>query len=159
LEFEGTVVIVSHDRDFLQGLTSRLYEFKGGGIREHLGDINTYLEKRKIENLTTLEYKDKQQESAQKQQSENKLKWEQKKGQDKELRKLEKEIKQVEDDIQKTENKLAEINEKLAQPMLYPEQIQSGELFREHDACESKLTTQMHLWEALQEKLEQMRSE
>ncbi len=159
LEFEGTVVIVSHDRDFLQGLTSRLYEFKGGGIREHLGDINTYLEKRKIESLTTLEYKDKQQDNSQKQQSENKLKWEQKKEQEKELRKLEKEIKQVEADIQQTENKLAEINEKLAQPMLHPEQIQSGELFKAHDTLENKLSTQMQMWEALQEKLEQMRSE
>jgi ATP-binding cassette subfamily F protein 3 len=153
LEFEGTVVIVSHDRDFLQGLTSRLYEFKGGGIKEHLGDITTYLEKRKMEHLTHLEYKDKQQNNSDKQQSESKLKWEQKKEQDREIRKLEKEIKGVEDAIQKAEIQLSEINDKLAQPLLYPDQIQSGELFKSHDAMESKISAQMELWEELQEKL------
>ncbi len=153
LEFEGTVVIVSHDRDFLQGLTSRLYEFKGGAIKEHLGDITTYLEKRKMEHLTHLEYKDKQQSNADKQQSESKLKWEKKKEQDREIRKLEKEIKGVEDAIQKAEIQLNEINEKLAQPLLYPDQIQSGELFKSHDAIESKISSQMELWEELQEKL------
>jgi len=158
MEFTGTVVIVSHDRDFLQGLTSRLYEFKNGKIKEHLGDISTYLEKRKIEGLTSLEYRDPSATAAPKVQTENKIKRELKKGQDKELRKLEKEIKIVEDSIHQKEKELLQVNEMLSSPTLYPQEIQSGELFKKHDRLENEITGLMELWENLQNNLEEMKN-
>ena len=153
MEFTGTVVIVSHDRDFLQGLTNRLYEFKGGEIKEHLGDINGYLEKRKIAALTSLEYRDQLVGNKPKAAAENKVKWEQKKEQDKELRKLEKEVSRVEEAIHKKEVELQQVNEMLSQPMLYPEEIQSGDLFKKHDRIDTEISQLMEQWEELQEKL------
>ncbi|OFY49174.1 MAG: hypothetical protein A2W85_17155 [Bacteroidetes bacterium GWF2_41_31] len=158
MEFTGTVVIVSHDRDFLQGLTSRLYEFKNGKIKEHLGDISTYLEKRKIEGLTSLEYRDPSATAVPKVQTENKIKRELKKGQDKELRKLEKEIKSVEDSIHQKEKELLQVNEMLSSPTLYPQEIQSGELFKKHDRLENEIASLMELWEKLQNSLEEMKN-
>lgn len=152
LEFEGTIVIVSHDRDFLQGLTSRLYEFKHGKVREHLGDINSYLDKRKIETLASLEFKEKSNTGVQKQQSDNKLKYEQRKELDRELRKIEKEIKQVEDAIHATETELEKVNTMLANPVDYPEEIKSGKLFKKHDLLEQELISLMENWESLLEK-------
>lgn len=54
-EFDGTVIVVSHDRDFLDGLVSKVYEFGGGEVREHLGGIYDFLQKKKIENLDELQ--------------------------------------------------------------------------------------------------------
>lgn len=60
--FEGTLILVSHDRDFLQGLTDRVYEFKDGGIKEYLGDIDFYLEQRKMEDFRSVEKGDSKKE-------------------------------------------------------------------------------------------------
>ena len=54
-EFDGTVIIVSHDRDFLDGLATKVYEFGGGVVKEHLGGIYDFLQKKKIENLNELQ--------------------------------------------------------------------------------------------------------
>jgi ATP-binding cassette subfamily F protein 3 len=54
-DFEGTAIIVSHDRDFLDGLVEKVYEFGGGKVREHLGGIYDFLQKKQIENLKQLE--------------------------------------------------------------------------------------------------------
>ncbi|MDP2722066.1 MAG: ABC-F family ATP-binding cassette domain-containing protein [Bacteroidales bacterium] len=158
MEFTGTVVIVSHDRDFLQGLTSRLYEFKNGKIKEHLGDISTYLEKRKIEGLTSLEYRDPSITVEPKAPTENKIKRELKKEQDKELRKIEKEIKLVEDSIHQKEKELELVNQRLSQPTLYPLEIQSGELFKKHDQLDNELFSLMEKWEILQTNFENAKS-
>ncbi|NJB71927.1 ATP-binding cassette subfamily F protein 3 [Saonia flava] len=58
INFEGTLILVSHDRDFLQGLTNKVYEFKDRKIKEYLGDINFYLEQRKVEDFRAIEKKD-----------------------------------------------------------------------------------------------------
>jgi ATP-binding cassette subfamily F protein 3 len=158
MEFTGTVVIVSHDRDFLQGLTSRLYEFKNGKIKEHLGDISTYLEKRKIEGLTSLEYRDPSATAVPKAPTENKIKRELKKEQDKELRKIEKEIKLVEDSIHQKEKELELVNQRLSQPTLYPLEIQSGELFKKYDQLDNELFSLMEKWEILQTNFENAKS-
>ena len=53
-DYDGTLILVSHDRDFLDGLVSKVYEFGNKRIKEHLGDIHSFLEKKKLENLRTL---------------------------------------------------------------------------------------------------------
>src|SRR5690606_27722973 len=58
-QFEGTLILVSHDRDFLQGLTNKVYEFRNKKIKEYLGDINFYLEQRKVDDFREIEKKDK----------------------------------------------------------------------------------------------------
>ena len=57
LDFEGTVIVVSHDRDFLNGLVTKVYEFGGGKVTEHLEDINGFLRKKKLESLQEIERK------------------------------------------------------------------------------------------------------
>ena len=58
-KYDGTVIVVSHDRDFLDGMVDRIYEFRDGGVKEYLGGIYYFLEKRKLESLQELERKDK----------------------------------------------------------------------------------------------------
>jgi len=81
-----------------------------------------------------------------------------KKGQDRELRKLEKEIKIVEDSIHQKEKELLQVNEMLSSPTLYPQEIQSGELFKKHDRLENEIASLMELWERLQNNLENIKN-
>ena len=90
-KYDGTVVVVSHDREFLDGLVDRIYEFRDGGVREYLGDIWYFLEKRKVESLQDIERHDKGSATVAKgveAPSAGKMTYEQKKEQEKLLRKL-----------------------------------------------------------------------
>ena len=158
LQYNGTLIIVSHDRDFLQGLTTRLYEFRNKKIKEFRGDIFDFLEKRKLENLKELEYQNKKQ-SGTKESSDNKLKWIQKKEKEKKIRKTETAISKLEDAIALLEDQLKEINEKLSKPDEYTSEIKSGELYVEHDLVSKKLEDHFMEWEKLHEQLENLRHE
>ncbi|MBQ2240413.1 MAG: ABC-F family ATP-binding cassette domain-containing protein, partial [Alistipes sp.] len=97
-KYDGTVVVVSHDREFLDGLVDRIYEFRDGGVREYLGDIWYFLEKRKVESLQEIERKDKPavvEKSTSEASNAGKLSYEQKKEQEKLLRKLRKAVESV----------------------------------------------------------------
>jgi ATP-binding cassette subfamily F protein 3 len=154
LEYEGSVIIVSHDRDFLQGLTTKVYEFKDHTIREHLGDVTEYLKKHKIESFQQLEKKEKENKQKEVVVSENKLKYEQKKELDKKIRKLSRQIEAAEQEIERLENELSGINAKLAEPEHYQEAIRSGALYKQHGETESRLAETMEFWEKLNEELE-----
>ena len=102
-KYDGTVVVVSHDREFLDGLVDRIYEFRDGGVREYLGDIWYFLEKRKVESLQDIERHDKPQAKAEEStNSSGKLSYEQKKEQEKLLRKLRKAVEMVEEELVKS---------------------------------------------------------
>ena len=88
IQFDGTLIIVSHDRDFLQGLTNKVFEFRDQKIKEHLGDIYDFLEYRKVENLKQLEIARKEDKGKEINLSENKLNREKKKQLEKDLRKI-----------------------------------------------------------------------
>ena len=156
IEFQGSLIIVSHDRDFLQGLTSKVYEFKNHKIKEHLGGVNEYLRKRKIETLKELEQKEKTALKKESSVSENKLRYEQKKELERKIRKINKQIESTEAEIEKLEQLLEKINTKLANPEDYKEEIQSGELYKEHNTIETKLMETMTLWEKLNEDIEEL---
>lgn len=80
MKYDGTVIVVSHDREFLDGMVSKVYEFRNGGVREYLGGIYYFLEKRKLESLQEVERKDAPaKEAAPKASSSGKLTYEQKK--------------------------------------------------------------------------------
>ena len=113
--FDGTLVIVSHDRDFLDGLVDKLYEFRDGRVREHLGTVSEFLEKRKLENLQELERRfgaPPQQKSEEKLQSQ--AAFEQKRTETKEERKLRSRIARLEEEISALEQQLAGIEAELA---------------------------------------------
>ena len=156
-EFDGTVIVVSHDREFLDGLVDKVYEFGDGKVREHLGGIYSFLEKKKLDNLKELEKKNAVQKKEQPVElSENKLSYEARKEVQREINKIEKQITQDEKSISKTETEVSAIEEKLSTP----EGACDMALFTEHARLKKQLDEQTELWmehtmqlEELKEKL------
>ncbi len=115
LQYTGTLIVVSHDRDFLQGLTDTLYEFKNHTIKEFKGDIFEFLEYRKIEDLQALETEKRAiTEKNTPTISQNKLNYEQSKQRERELRKLRSIVEKIEIEIETTEREIAQKDEILA---------------------------------------------
>lgn len=118
LQFDGTLIVVSHDRDFLQGLTTKVYEFKKPHIKEYIGDIYDFLEAKRIKELDELNKKQSaRQESVSV--SQNRIDYEAKKKEDREKKRVEKEIKMLEDKIDALEKELAHLDEIMANPSAY----------------------------------------
>jgi ATP-binding cassette subfamily F protein 3 len=157
LQYSGTLILVSHDRDFLEGLTNRLYEFRGGKVSEFRGDINEFLHKRKLKKLAELEAKEKDttnKESATT--SVSKVSWEKKKEQERQLRKLNTHALKIEESISVLEKKIAGLNKKLADPVNHEEEIRSGDLYREHGELNAELEKMMNEWEDVHNSIERL---
>ena len=121
LQFDGTLIVVSHDRDFLQGLTTKVYEFKKPHIKEYIGDIYDFLEEKRLKELDDLNRKQKVQQETKTVVSQNKIDYEAKKVEDREKRRLEKEIKKLEEQIDALEKELADLDEVMANPADHPD--------------------------------------
>ncbi len=157
-EFDGTAIIVSHDRDFLDGLVSKVYEFGGGQVKEHLGGIYDFLSNKKMENLQQLEAKTKSSENSETKnaaETESKRSYQQQKEQNRQLRKLEKEIEEAEKKITKIENEIAEFEKKLATP----EGASDMDLLKRYLDTKAKLDRTMNEWERLTLDLEELKGE
>ena len=149
-KYDGTVVVVSHDRDFLDGIVDRVYEFRDGGVKEYLGGIYYFLEKRKVESLQEIERKDTPAASAApKETSTGKLSYEQRKEQEKLLRKLRKAVESIEADLAQTEQKIAEYDEKFASATEYNEADYAA-----YNDLKAQYDRQMHEWEKASYELE-----
>ncbi len=115
LQYTGTLIVVSHDRDFLQGLTDSLFEFRDGAVHEFKGDIFEFLDYRRMEHLKELDQtKKKSSESTQQAVSQNKLNYQQSKERERELRKLRSNVERIEQDIAQLEGSIAEKESLLA---------------------------------------------
>ena len=111
--FDGTLIVVSHDRDFLDGLVDKLYEFRDGSVKEHLGSVADFLRKRKLESLSELERKAPQPEVQPKNRTKTPEKtW----GESKEIRKIKNRIDYLEKEISAHESRMAQIEKILANP-------------------------------------------
>jgi len=121
LQFDGTLIVVSHDRDFLQGLTTKVYEFRKPHIKEYIGDIYDFLEEKRLKELDDLNKKQKVQQEAKPVVSQNKIDYEAKKVEEREKRRLEKEIKKLEGQIDALEKELAGLDEIMANPTAHPD--------------------------------------
>ena len=143
-KFDGTVVLVSHDREFLDGIVDKVYEFRDGGVREYLGDIWYFLEKRKLENLQEVERKAAPVKSVQQSaaQSQGKLSYEQKKEQEKLIRKHRKAVETIEQQAAEVEAKIAEFDAKFATATEY-----NAEDYKAYDELKQQLDHLMHEWE------------
>ncbi|KAB7528166.1 ATP-binding cassette domain-containing protein [Flagellimonas olearia] len=145
--FEGTLVLVSHDRDFLQGLTDKVYEFKDGGIKEYLGDIDFYLEQRKAEDFRKIEKGEKK--VAQKVEmvsKENDYQFQKKQ------KSLKNKLSGVEKRISQLEKEIADIDHDLL--MDYDSTIARPNFFDTYQGKKKKLETLMGDWEDLSHELE-----
>jgi len=144
-EFDGTVILVSHDREFLSGLVDKVYEFGNKRVREHLGGISEFLERKKIENLSELERKKNvslESKSKDNQLSENKLSYEERKEQQRLLRKLEKNVSECEEKIEKLEIEIKSIEQQLSTP----EGASNVDLLMEYAKKKEKLSHVMEKW-------------
>jgi ATP-binding cassette subfamily F protein 3 len=159
LHYEGTLIIVSHDRDFLQGLTNKVFEFKNKKIKEYHGDIYDFLYSRKMQSLKELEVDNKKkfQIETQEKKSESKIKWEKKKQFERDFRKITKQIKNCETEIEELENKIIEKDKILINPEKYKDILSSGELYKEYENLKIRLENRMKYWEELQIELEKLK--
>ena len=121
LQFDGTLIVVSHDRDFLQGLTTKVYEFRKPHIKEYIGDIYDFLEEKRLKELDDLNRQQKIQQQTTPAVSQNKIDYEAKKRDDREKRRVGKEIKKLEEQIDALEKELAELDEVMANPTDHPD--------------------------------------
>ena len=156
LQFKGTIIVVSHDRDFLQGLTDKVIEFRNRQIREFIGDIYDFLSSRRIESLTALELKGSRKAANTDTVSESKRSYEEKKERERKLRKLQKLVSQCEDKIESLEKKAAELEDVIAKPYPDEEQVKTGAIFQEYDAVKNKIRKQEELWEQYSLELESL---
>ena len=155
-EFDGTVIVVSHDREFLDGLVTKVYEFGGGIVREHIGGIYDFLQKKKIENLNELQLSTSPTASATKKEesetvSENKLSYEAQKELNKKLRKLEKQVADCEQKIEKLEAQIGEVEAQMATP----EGASDMTLYEQHQKLKKELDQVVEEWEAVSMELEE----
>ena len=117
--YDGTLIVVSHDRDFLDGLVDKMYEFRDGKVSEHLGGVQDFLEKRKLEDLKELERRfqvEKQDNPVNQKKVESQKKFHENRAQEKELRKLRSRASWLEKEILKLEDKMKKLEEKLSAP-------------------------------------------
>ena len=148
-KFEGTLLLVSHDRDFLQGLSNIVYEFKDHKIREYLGDINFYLEQRNMQNMREVEKREVVKEDKAQKQAKPQLTYEEQKKNktlQNRLSKIESQIQSLENDIQHDDKRLASDYEKL---------MADAAFFTAYENKKKELDNLMAEWEQVQEELEQ----
>ena len=141
-KFDGTVVVVSHDREFLDGMVDKVYEFRDGGVREYLGGIYYFLEKRKLESLQELERKSVEVIVADREASSGKLSYEQKKEQEKLLRKLRKAVEEIERELASVEADIAAYDAKFAAAAEF-----NTEDYKAYDELKKRYDHLMHEWE------------
>ena len=161
MKYDGTVVVVSHDREFLDGMVQKVYEFRDGGVKEYLGGIYYFLEKRKLESLQEIERRDAPAKTAAAPRTEKagtepssaplsgKASYEQRKEQEKLLRKLRKQVENIETELADIERQIAEYDARFAAGGEYNEAD-----FTAYNDLKARYDHQMHEWEKASYELE-----
>ena len=150
--FDGTLIVVSHDRDFLDGLVDKLYEFRDGKVTEHLGSVQDFLQKRKLESLQELERKlPLAEKSVEKPVKEQVKQFQQQKFVSKEQRKLQNRVSFLEKEIARREGRMGEIEKLLSAP---GPQDDVMELTREYLELKRALDADTDEWTTLMEQLD-----
>ena len=163
-DFNGTVIVVSHDREFLDGLVEKVYEFGGGKVKECLGGIYEFLEKKKIDSLAELEVNSqlaknqniKSANTPEKNETAStnntKLSYAEQREREKAIKRAEKKVKEAENEISNIENEIAEIEAKIAAGDI------DNDIFNIHAEKNKKLENAMSLWELASMELEEIKS-
>ncbi|MEQ9263185.1 MAG: ATP-binding cassette domain-containing protein [Owenweeksia sp.] len=153
MEFDGTLVLVSHDRHFLQGLTNKIYEFRNGEVKPFLGSIDEYLEARKFDDFRQVEQSTKEMAKTEKKNTSSND-YEERKQLEKDLRKAENKVQRFEKDIEKLEAILQDLDEKLQDPQQFKELSQDPEFYERYEAQKEDLEKLMQQWEKAQKQLD-----
>lgn len=154
-DFDGTVIVVSHDREFLDGLVTKVYEFGGGVVKEHIGGIYDFLQKKKMESLQELQLTQSSAPVAKEESvpvSENKLSYEAQKEQNRKIRKLEKQVAACEERIGELEAQVGELETRMATP----EGASDRSLYEQYQALKKEIAVAEEEWETVLMELEEL---
>jgi len=161
LNYDGTLLLVSHDRDFLKGLTEKIYEFRNGQVKEFLGSIDEYLEARKFDDFRQVEQEDTPAKKPQSHPEKGAAKA--KKGDYKErkviaqkLKKAQREVSQIEKAIEELELALATVDEQLQDPVKFKELSAEPGFYQDYESKKQELDWRMNEWEKAQAQLQQL---
>ena len=155
LNYDGTLIVVSHDREFLDGLVEKIFEIRNGRVKEYIGGIYDFLQRRKIESLAELNRPERKMVvPAENKIRENKLAYEQKKEYERKVRKIERQIHLSEEHISYLEKEL----EKLYKRMSGQEVVNDGEVFEAYEKTSAMLSSEMHKWERLNTEMEGLKN-
>ena len=156
--YDGTLIIVSHDRDFLQGLSEKVYEFKDQGIKEYLGDINEFLNAKKVMDFKQFELENKLKASSPKSKdSENKISYQERKQLDKDIKKTSNKVGNLERSVETLEKELKVLDAELSQPDRYKELSSQVGFFESYQEKQQQLAQYMSDWEQNLERLEELK--
>ena len=171
-KYNGTVIVVSHDREFLDGLVDKVYEFRDGQVKEHLGGIYDFLRDRKLESMRELERSDTSAKTATatakstsgttnkptgnadkstsgKPALSGKELYTLKREADKQLRKAERDVEQAEEEIMALEKQISEMDKQMADPTAYGIDLSDGVLYTQYNEMKEKLNKLTYRWEEL----------
>ncbi len=154
-DFDGTVIVVSHDREFLDGLVTKVYEFGGGVVKEHIGGIYDFLQKKKMESLQELQLTQSSAPVAKEESvpvSENKLSYEAQKEQNRKIRKLEKQVAACEERIGELEAQVGELETRMATP----EGASDRSLYEQYQALKKEIAVAEEEWETVLMELDEL---
>lgn len=151
--YDGTLIVISHDRDFLDGLTEEMYEFSDGNVKQFLGGVYEFLESKKAKTIREFEHKEKVVEKKDKKNSDNKLSYEERKQKDKDIRKTQNRVNKLEKLIADLETKVEEMNQTLLDPAAY-----SDDLMDSYNGVKKDLDQAMKDWEDSEQELEALNS-
>ena len=156
--YDGTLIIVSHDRDFLQGLSEKVYEFKDQGIKEYLGDINEFLNAKKVMDFKQFELENKQKTSSPKSKdSDNKISYQERKQLDKDIKKTSNKVGNLERSVEALEKELKALDAELSQPDRYKELSSQSGFFESYQEKQQQLAQYMSDWEQNLERIEELK--
>lgn len=157
--YDGTLVVVSHDREFLDGLVSRVYEFKDRKVMENIGGIYDFLRKKRLESLSSLEAAIRKPAGTEKVKADpaNRISWEQKKERERKIRKLENDVKRTEKTIIELEAELEKMNRVLESPEKETLMSIEGDFFVRYERKKSRLGSEMDRWTKISELVEKLR--
>lgn len=150
LDYEGTIVMVSHDRDFMKGMCTRLFEFRDGHVKEHLGGIEEFMELRKVERLNELDL-DKKVAAVKKEAVVEKKQVVD--SNEQEQKQIRSQIKKVESEIERLEAEIKKCDDKLSNTETYNQLVNDKAFFDNYNKLKTSLEAEMQKWEELSAKL------
>ena len=156
LNFDGSLIVVSHDREFLQGLTQKVYEFKNQNIKEYIGDINAFLSEKEMSNFKQLESSQKDQKIVDKDKNKEQKSYHDKKNHKSNIKKLRNRINKLEKEITTLSTSLKEKDEALSDPVKFKELSNDKDFFSIYDQEQQNLKKLEDDWAIDNEKLDQL---
>ena len=158
-KYDGTVVVVSHDREFLDGIVDKVYEFRDGTVKEHLGGIYDFLRDRQIASMREIERKKAPaaDTGAKAPKVSGKAEYERKREAEKQLRKAERDVERAETEIMDLEKQIAELDRQMADPAAHGIDLSDGTVYARYNEMKERLTKQTYRWEELSITLENLK--